>query len=103
MPSSSKILLFFSCPCTQDVLPELPHHFNQTDRVETNALYLQAVKHVLKLKSLITNNNMEANDSSVLFVDPNMQLVLDRVMEDACSWVRNIENDPPCVVTTVIN
>ena len=69
--------------------------FNQTDQVEMNALYLQAVKHVLKLKSLLTNNNMEANDSCVLFgVDPNMQLVLDRVMEDACSWVRNIENDP---------
>ena len=31
---------------------------------------------------------------SVLFVDPNMQLVLDRVMEDACSWVGNIEMDP---------
>ena len=32
--------------------------FNQTDRVEMNALYLQAVKQVLKLKSLLTNNNI---------------------------------------------
>ena len=57
------------------------------------SIYLQAVKQVLKLKSLLTNNNMEANDSSVLFVDPNMQLVLDRVMEDACR-VGYTERDP---------
>ena len=55
VPTYATSILAFN---SQEIKP-----FNQTNQVEMNALYLQAVKQVLKLKSLITNNNMEANDS----------------------------------------